>query len=157
MTAPTTDTNRLAEIKARLDAIEVRDIEDTDAAFDAESRRLKTAKLALCAHTPSDLEYLLAENARLQERLDTAEGRLARHAALHKPVRRYIPDDGETSYDTYFEAADATPYQHGAVTFFEICEHCASIEIAEGCEHDYRESLWPCKDAEALGIAEVSR
>lgn len=95
--------------------------------------------------------------AQLQGRLDTAEGQLAKWKEIHKPERRYTPDDGETSYATYFEAADDYSAGSGtppSVTFFEICSHCASLEMAEGCEHDYKESLWPCKDAEAAGLGE---
>ena len=90
----------------------------------------------------------------LRER-DALQGQLDKARALHQPERRYTPDDGETSYATYSEAADASFDGTGtpvSVTFFEVCAHCASIEMAEGCEHDYRESLWPCKDAIALGL-----
>jgi hypothetical protein len=100
---------------------------------------------------------LRAEVTSLRGRLDTAEGQLAKWREIHKPERRYTPDDGETSYATYPEAADASFDGTGtprSVTFFEVCSHCASLEMAEGCEHDYRESLWPCKDAEAAGLGE---
>lgn len=91
----------------------------------------------------------------LLDRVDRLEGQLATARALHRPERRYTPDDGETSYATYSEAADASFDGTGRpamVTFFEVCSHCASIEMAEGCDHQYKESLWPCKEGVALGL-----
>jgi len=104
----------------------------------------------LALHARDDIEFLLGLVGDLQGQLDKAR-------ALHQPERRYTPDDGETSYATYSEAADASFDGVGtprSVTFFEVCSHCASIEMAEGCEHDYKESLWPCADAVALGLGE---
>jgi hypothetical protein len=111
----------------------------------------------LWAETYNKLKAAREENASLQGRLDTAEGQLAKWREIHQPERRYTPDDGETSYATYLEAADDYSAGSGtpvSVTFFEVCSHCASIEMVEGCGHDYRESLWPCKDAEAAGLGE---
>lgn len=63
-------TDRLAWIKRRLHLATPRDVGPREADFDAECRRLQTARLDLSVWAPLDIEYLL-------ERLDTAEERLA--------------------------------------------------------------------------------
>lgn len=92
-------------------------------------------------------------NAALSE-LEAAQARLDKAAELHKPERRYTPDDGITSYDTAREAAGAEDIPLDTVTFFEVCSHCASIEQGDHGGHDYRESLYPCDTARALGLGE---
>jgi len=153
MTDSTTDTDRLAEIAPLTDE----QVAEFAELIDMHRQHGPALSIKGEAQLLVEVMRLRGVVAQLQERLDTAEGRLARHAALHTPVRRYTPDDGETSYDTYSDAAGASFTGNGTpvgVTFFEVCQHCADIEMAEGCEHDYRESLWPCKDAETVGLAE---
>jgi hypothetical protein len=104
-----------------------------------------------------EAKELTIKLAQFREQVGVLEGQLAKARELHQPERRYTPDDGETAYATYSEAADASFDGVGtpvSVTFFEVCSHCASIEMAEGCDHQYKESLWPCEDARALGLGE---
>jgi hypothetical protein len=98
------------------------------------------------ANAPSDIAYLLGQNALL-------EGQLAMAREIHKPETRYTPDDGETSYDTYADAAEISKITDIAPTQFEVCEHCGSIEMDAGAT-EYRDSLWPCDTARALGLGE---
>lgn len=170
------DTDRLAEIQKRLDAFHLH------AGRPPWDEHVSRNRDALERNAPGDLAFLLGELddaqrlfdalgseaaeelkaahatlASLQGRLDTAEGQLAKWKEIHKPEKRYTPDDGETSYAEYSEAADASFDGVGtarSVTFFEICSHCASLELGDGFALDYRESLWPCKDAEAAGLGE---
>jgi hypothetical protein len=156
MTTPPvpSDTDRLAAIRAHFAAANV-DV-PLDAPMKERTERV-SAGIRLMSSGREYTEFLLSLVDSLQGRLDTAEGQLAKWREIHQPERRYTPDDGETAYATYSEAADASFDGVGtprSVTFFEICSHCASLEMAEGCEHDYRESLWPCKDAEAAGLGE---
>ena len=72
--------------------------------------------------------------------------------SLHEQERRYTPDDGITSYDTAEEAAGAEDIPLDAVTFFEVCAHCAAIEQGEHGGHDYRESLWPCSTRHLMDL-----
>lgn len=210
------DTDRLAEIRARLDAATPgpwkASVVDSPrstcstaiyshayAAGDARSEvlpsypikagyaRMRRADAVLMANARDDLAHLLGLVGDLQGQLaqlpdletirriekergsygmqlaearrerDALQGQLAKARELHQPERRYTPDDGETSYATYSDAADASFDGSGtpvSVTFFEVCSHCASIEMAEGCDHQYKESLWPCEDARALGLGE---
>jgi len=137
MTTPTTDTDRLAEIR----------------------RHMEMAQVAT-ANAPgtfwhifvADAARLLAENARLRERLDTAEG-------LHKPVRRYTgPDTDDRSFETAEEAAEYDDVAVEAVTYFEVCGYCGDLETHDDEWRSYDWSLWPCKEAKALGLdSAVSR
>ncbi|MEU5157343.1 hypothetical protein [Glycomyces sp. NPDC021274] len=148
------DTDRLAEAPASL----------SDEELTLYGDLLDTTPSTWPALTWTDEVRLLTEAQRaraevqsLQGRVNTAEGRLAKWREIHQPERRYTPDDGETSYATYAESADASFDGVGtprSVTFFEVCSHCASLEMAEGCGHDYKESLWPCETARALGLGE---
>lgn len=73
--------------------------------------------------------------------------------AIHTPERRYSPDDGESSYATAEEAAEAEEGTPVTVTHFDVCSHCASLELGDGYTLDYRESLWPCKTRRDMDAA----
>lgn len=77
--------------------------------------------------------------------------------ALHKPERRYTFGDAGYSCATKRDAAEVFEVSFNEIEHFDICAHCGEIEMAEGCDHDYKESLWPCATAKAAGVAEVSR
>lgn len=98
------------------------------------------------------LKPLSAERDEARARVGVLEGQLAKARELHQPERRYTPDGGESSYATFEEAADAHDGTFVEVTHFDVCSHCASMELGDGYTLDYRESLWPCKDAVALGL-----
>jgi len=104
-----------------------------------------------------DNNDLKSENEQLSARVEELEGQLAKARALHQPVLRYTPDGGETSYDTEAEAAEVYTGTFEPVTTFEVCSHCASVEMGDDGDRDYRESLWPCEDAKALRLAEEVR
>jgi len=76
MTTPTTDTDRLAEIRGRLADLNAKIKLRAENAERGIVTPLGTAADRLHQYAPTDLEFLLAENARLQERLDTAEGQV---------------------------------------------------------------------------------
>ena len=117
------------------------DLDRTNMAFESQTNNWRRAR--------KDRDAALA-------RVEELEGRLATARALHKPVLRYTPDGGETSYDTEAEAAEVYTGTFEPVTTFKVCAHCASIEMGDLPYRDYRESLWPCKDAKALGLGEES-
>jgi hypothetical protein len=100
------------------------------------------------------IDGLTSERDAALARVEELEGQLAKARGLHNPVLRYTPDGGETSYDTEAEAAEVYTGTFEPVTTFEVCSHCASIEMGDDGDRDYRESLWPCEDAKALGLAE---
>lgn len=99
----------------------------------------------LALHARDDIEFLL-------ELVGVLEGQLATARELHKPERRYVtPDDDESSYDEPEWIAEAWDMPVDQVHYFTVCSHCGSIELGTG-GRDYREPLWPCADAKALGL-----
>jgi hypothetical protein len=69
-------TDRLAEARARYEATSTRDTGD-EVAF-IEAMRVAVAYKDLLATAPADIGFLLSLVDSLQERLDTAEGRLSK-------------------------------------------------------------------------------
>jgi hypothetical protein len=95
---------------------------------------------------PMPTETLRAELAEAKAMIDAA-------LRLHKPQRRYTtPDDFEASYDDPAWIVEAFDIPIEKVESFAVCEHCGSIEMRGSV--DYRESLWPCDTAKALGVTE---
>jgi len=90
-------------------------------------------------------------------RVEELERQLATVRAMHKPERRYMAPDGEGSWDTAEECAADNDIPLDVVEHFDVCAHCGSIETGDDADRDYRESLWPCEDAKALGLAEEVR
>lgn len=86
-------------------------------------------------------------------RIADLEGQLAKVTARHRPQRRYTTL-GETSYATREEAAEAYDTSVDDIGHFDVCEHCGRLE-ADDYGRGYRESLWPCPDATALGLDEL--
>jgi hypothetical protein len=104
-----------------------------------------TGDARLWAATYATLGTSVAKGSRLQARLDAV-------LALHKPERRYTFGDAGYSCLTKRDAAEVFEVSFDRIEHFDICAHCGDIEMAEGCEHDYKESLWPCATAKAAGV-----
>jgi hypothetical protein len=84
-------------------------------------------------------------------RVGVLEGQLATARGLHQMERRYTDESYETSYDTRQEAAEALGITPGAAVYLDVCSHCGSMEMDAGSD-DYKDSLWPCDTAKALGL-----
>jgi AcrR family transcriptional regulator len=68
--------------------------------------------------------------------------------SLHASDLRYHhPDWGFTTAE---EAADAAGIPVDDVETFEICRHCAELEISGAADAVYDASLWPCATISAL-------
>lgn len=133
---------RLTEIRAHFKAANV-DV-PLDAPMKERTARV-SAGIGLMSSGREYTEVLLAH-------IDALEGQLATARALHKPERRYVtPDDDESSYDDPEWIAEAWDMPVDQVHYFTVCSHCGSVELGTG-GRDYRESLWPCADAKALGL-----
>lgn len=86
-----------------------------------------------------------------------ANAALDRIRSLHQPVHRYCDLDGERSWDTVEEAAEALDISPGEVDHFDVCKHCSMVESSLWHLNDeevpwYLESIWPCATAKAIGI-----
>jgi hypothetical protein len=91
----------------------------------------------------------------LRADLTEAKGMIDAALRMHKPERRYTTPDGEASWDTAQDCAADNDIPIEAVGHFDVCAHCGSIEMGdEGGEREYRESMWPCATAKALGISD---
>jgi hypothetical protein len=104
-----------------------------------------------------DNNDLKSGNEQLSVRVEELERQLAAVRAMHKPERRYMAPDGEGSWDTAEECAADNDIPLDVVEHFDVCAHCGSIETGDDADRDYRESLWPCEGAKALGLAEEVR
>lgn len=155
-----TDTDRLAEAERNhgLDSMRSR-------LAAAESRlrgRISARPRETVAVSGDDLALILLDHndwrmrARSAEtRVEQLQGQRDAVCGLHKPERRYTPNLAEScSFDTPEEAAEYDDIDIELVAHFDVCAHCGSIEMDDGDSYgrDYRESLWPCKTAKALGL-----
>jgi hypothetical protein len=96
---------------------------------------------------PMPTETLRAELAEAKGMIDAA-------LRLHTPERRYTTADGDASWDTAEDCASDSDIPFEAVEHFDVCTHCGSIEVGDDSDRDYRESLFPCDTAKALGVTE---
>ena len=109
--------------------------------------------------TRADLDALLEEAAKVEA-----------VRVLHKPEKRWQPYEGfESSFATEDEALRSLDdldvgvvvleniTEHGT-PYFEICAECGRIDADQldefGEDWSYREGLWPCRTAKALGVSE---
>jgi hypothetical protein len=157
------DTDRPGEIRARLDAATPGPWKDAGrsngiaAASGEEITRgdnsgygcvyIDEADRSMIANAPSDIAYLLEQNALLEGQLATARER-------HVRQRRYVtPDDFEGSFDDPQWIVEAFDIPLDQVHYFDVCAHCGALEVGTS-GGDYRDSRWPCADALALGLGE---
>ncbi|GAB3224236.1 hypothetical protein GCM10027447_12650 [Glycomyces halotolerans] len=89
----------------------------------------------------------------LLSELEAAQARLDAAAKLHKPERRYTNPEGECSFDDEEEASDWFDLPIDRLSFFDVCERCGDLETHDS-DREYRDSIWPCKTARALGLGE---
>lgn len=88
---------------------------------------------------------------------------LGRVLALHKIETRWTHPDWTGSFDTREEASEwdydesMGDDDKSQVGSFEVCAECGRIESEQlkesGDDWSYRESLWPCATAKAMGVA----
>lgn len=85
-------------------------------------------------------------------------GPVGRVRELHTPVKRWQDaPDSSWSWDTEEEARAEMESDTDPVSFFEVCSHCAELEMEHAADFaDYRESLWPCPTMRALDGAAVA-